>query len=183
MGNHNHNLFAPEDEEDSDAFVDNFENVDDSEHEIEGIQPKKPPSTSSNDSDIGIDQDLINETEREMIRQHELESDTQHGHEPGSIPPLEFPMGINSNVELIEFEKSQSRRREMGLGLSMSGCGNDDHDGDDDENKRKRRKSCITTLNCSMTSQFNDDSFVCDVEAEEEEEEKEKEKLASNRLE
>merc|ERR1712053_24020 len=62
----------------------------------------------------------------------------------------------------------------------MSGCGNND---DDDENKRKRRKSSITTLNCSMTSQFNDDSFVCDVEAEEEEEEKEKEKLATNRLE
>merc|ERR1719295_140273 len=75
----------------------------------------------------------------------------------------------------MKFEES----RRKGLNVSLSGSGIDDGE----ENERKRRKSSINPLNCSMTSQFNDDAFACDVEAEEEEEQKEKKKLSSNRLE
>merc|ERR1712190_193056 len=130
------------DDDDSDSpFVDNFDNIH-SDHENEpGIPLKKPPSSNSNDSDIGLD--LINDTEREIIRQNEREiteresvyddeRDHNHNrdrdHEPGSISSQEFPEGINSNVDLIQYEESQRNRKKDRENSRDSMSNDDDND-------------------------------------------------------
>ena len=173
--NHDHTPYAPEDDEEvnhsiSDPVEDNFTDHDvDTDHENEGIPLKARPPSSSNESD-DID-DEINDAEKNIIREHEFGDvdDQDHGHEPGSVPPLEFPHGINSNVELIKYPELESRR--LSQCALMNGGRNVNGEGDVNGNvdRRAHRKNSITALNCSMTSQL-DDGFGCNIVAEEEEE-------------